>query len=82
MTNPAPEELIPFLAHEERPVRSYTARLLGLDNEGLRARAILNSAEAHHTIPARPVGTIRSRGRVVRTTDFKAFGVTVHTRVQ
>ena len=52
MTNPAPEELIPFLAHEERPVRSYTARLLGLDNEGLRARAILNSAEAHHTIPA------------------------------
>ena len=47
----------------------------------LRARAILNSAEAHHIIPARPVGTIRSRGRVVRTTDFKAFGVTVHARV-
>ena len=33
MTNPAPEELIPFLAHKDRLVRSYTARLLGLDNE-------------------------------------------------
>ena len=31
MTNPAPEELIPFLAHKDRLVRSYTARLLGLD---------------------------------------------------
>ena len=33
MTNPAPEELIPFLAHKDPLVRNYTARLLGLDNE-------------------------------------------------
>ena len=33
MINPAPEELIPSLAHEDALVRNYTARLLGLDNE-------------------------------------------------
>ena len=31
MTNRFPEDLIPSLAHEDPPVRSYAARLLGLD---------------------------------------------------
>ena len=36
MTNRAPDDLIPSLAHEDPLVRSYTARLLGLDARSRR----------------------------------------------
>ena len=52
MTNPAPEELIPFLAHEDRLVRSYTARLLGLDNEE-RVEQYLKSVLVQGAAPLR-----------------------------
>ena len=52
MTNAAPEELIPFLAHKDRLVRSYTARLLGLDNEE-RVEQYLKSVLVQGAAPLR-----------------------------
>ena len=52
MTNPAPEGLIPFLVHEDRLVRSYTARLLGLDNEE-RVEQYLKSIPVQGSAPLR-----------------------------
>ena len=34
MTSQLPENLIPFLSHDDPLVRRYTARLLGLADEG------------------------------------------------
>ena len=55
MTNRAPDDLIPSLAHEDPLVRSYTARLLGLDAEAGGVEQYLKSVLLQETAPLRRV---------------------------
>ena len=64
MTNGAPEDLIPSLAHEDPLVRSYTARLLGLDAEAGEVEQYLRSSLVQGTAPLRRVAA-RAMGKLV-----------------
>ena len=64
MTNRAPEELIPSLVHEDPLVRSYTARLLGLDAEAGEVEQYLKSSLVQGTAPLRRAAA-RAMGELV-----------------
>ena len=53
MTNRAPDDLIPSLAHEDPLVRSYTARLLGLDADAGEVEQYLKSSMVQGMAPWR-----------------------------
>ena len=64
MTNRAPEELILSLVHEDPLVRSYTARLLGLDAEAGEVEQYLKSTLVQGTAPLRRAAA-RAMGELV-----------------